>query len=59
MKRQAWYNWLASMNRPSFGFEYHYETFDEKFGIDPPVKFDPEEIKKACAAHGIKPPMEF
>lgn len=60
MHLQAWYNWMAMMNRPIFGYEYKFESFDEKFGkIDPEPspKFDPDKITTACEKHGLKPPI--
>lgn len=63
MQRQAWYNWLASMNRPSFGFEYKYRAFDELFM--PPRKAEQMEegefadLVEACKTMGIEPPKRF
>jgi hypothetical protein len=55
MKRQAWYNWMASTNRPMFGQErFKFTPFDQLFHeqISKPSS-DPELTAKICKAHGL------
>jgi len=71
-KRQAWYTWLCSTNRPIFGQErFEFHPFGELFPVpkEPESPSDPAELKKqfdahnihlvdACAKIGIRPPTK-
>jgi len=55
MKRQAWYTWLCTTNRPIFGQEkFEFHPFDELFP-EPKEELpsDPELTKQICKAHNI------
>jgi hypothetical protein len=52
-KRQAWYNWLASTNRPIFGQEkFELKPFEVLFAEPPPPK--PKVTAEEVARHGLK-----
>jgi hypothetical protein len=61
MQRQAWYNWMASTNRPMFGQkEFEFRPFDELFRPPEEHKAIQEEefseLVDACQKMGITPP---
>jgi hypothetical protein len=55
MKRQAWYTWMTSTNRPMFGQkEFKFVPFDELFSEPKPkIKTDPKKTAAICKAHGL------